>query len=203
MAGRILKQARPVLAARKARSSSTSRWPPRSSTSCAIYDLAKRTGTPLLLQLLAPLQSGNCRHVQRSPGGPGARLRRLQLAMSTLEPGHPDLFYYGIHGMRTAVYDYGPGLQDRQPGENADGRPGGRLSGMTAGWAPSAAFATARWASAPRCSARRESRHPGTSEAMIRSWWKSSSSSRPASPPSTPNKPWKSTPLWKPPTKAN
>ena len=51
-----------------------------------------------------------------------------------LEPHHPDLFWYGIHGVEIAVHDHGPGLQD---GDSRGGRTRSSARGRAAARGPS------------------------------------------------------------------
>ena len=55
----------------------------------------------------------------------------------SLEPHHPDLFWYGIHGVENAVHDHGPGLRLGEPrAHGRHGRGDRRLAGRPRGHVP-------------------------------------------------------------------
>ncbi len=119
-----------------------------------------------------------------------------------LEPHHPDLFWYGIHGVESLFTIMGTGCRkvsrvhtdgtDLAVGVWEDGRIG-TFRGLRA----------ARTATAPRFSATRGSCKAAATTATSRWWSRSSDSSRASSRRSAPTRRSRFTPSWKPPTRAS
>ena len=166
----------------------------------AIFDEARRQGVPCFSSSSLRFSRGiiGMRNDPRVGKVTGCEAR----GPCTLEPHHPDLFWYGIHGVEILFTIMGPGCRtvsrvqtdgtELAVGTWEDGRIG-TFRGLRA--APTATV--------PRFMATRASSPAAAMTATSRWWWRSSSSSRPASLPSVRRKRWRSMPSWKPPMKAN
>ena len=118
------------------------------------------------------------------------------------EEHHPDLFWYGVHGVESLYTVMGTGCVSvsrvRTEGTELvtgvwDGGRVGTFRGIRAGKADYGALA---FGSRGIVSAR------GMAD-MSRCWPRFAHSSGPADPPSRRARPWKSSPSWKPPTRAS
>jgi predicted dehydrogenase len=102
-----LEQALPVIAARKPLFVDK----PAAGTLAdvvALYDAAARTGTPIF-------SSSSLRYMAAAQRARAGELGAVQGAEAyspcPIEPGHPDLFWYGIHGVETLFTAMGPGCE--------------------------------------------------------------------------------------------
>ena len=182
------------------RCSSTSRSPASLADAIAIFDLARETKTPCF-------SSSSLRF------GPGVAAMRHNTKVGDiigcdvygpcdLEEHHPDLFWYGIHGVETLFTIMGTGCQSvsRTQTESTElvvgvwnGGRVGTFRGMRK--APYKYGGTVFGTKGMR---------PSAITAAMSPWWsRSSSSSRPASRPSAPTRRSRSSPSWKPPTRAS
>jgi hypothetical protein len=155
----------------------------------AIFEAARKYGTPVW-------SSSSLRYTEGAQalrnGAIGDILGCDAYSPCSLEPTHPDLYWYGIHGVESLFTVMGTGCESvvrvHAPGTDIAV---GRWSGDR--WARSAASAAARAATAARPSARAASNRSAPTAATARWWLKSSSSSERASRRSANRKRWKST----------
>lgn len=85
----------------------------------AIYDEAKAAGVPVFSS--SALRYGKATQELRK-GSLGKVLRAETISPAPLEPTHPDLFWYGIHGVETLITLMGPGVNNVKRGTTADGK---------------------------------------------------------------------------------
>ena len=167
----------------------------------AIFELAKRADTPCFSSSSLRFSQGHPRHARR-------RARSAQClgcearGPCSLEPHHPDLFWYGIHGVETLFTIMGPGCETVSRADRGH-RFGRGHAGATAGSAPSAGCGPGLMATAPRSLATRGSRQSGGYDGYeplvveIVKFFKT------GKPPVSPQRRSRSTPSWKRPTRAS
>jgi predicted dehydrogenase len=85
----------------------------------AIFDEAKAAGVPVFSS--SALRYGKATQEIRG-GSLGKVLKAEAGSPANLEPTHPDLFWYGIHGMESLVTLMGPGADKVKRGTGADGK---------------------------------------------------------------------------------
>ena len=113
-----LEQARPVLKARKPLYIDK---PMAGSLRDAleIFRLARAAGVPVFSA--SSLRYGKSTQAVRG-GAIGKVLRAETYSPCPLEPHHPDLFWYGIHGVESLFTVLGPGCESVRRGTNAGGK---------------------------------------------------------------------------------
>ena len=114
--------------------SSTSRWPPAWTTPAAIVAAVQGDRDAVLQRVVVPLPPGHRPSCARPP-------RRKATKVQASSPFsklafHPDLYFYGIHGVEALYAVMGPGCVERVPQgrrrggrhhRQVEGRPGRRL----------------------------------------------------------------------------
>ncbi len=85
----------------------------------AIYREAKAAGVPVFSS--SALRYGKVTQEVRN-GSLGKVLHAEAVSPAPLEPTHPDLFWYGIHGVETLVTLMGPGVEKVKRGTTPDGK---------------------------------------------------------------------------------
>ena len=113
-----------------------------------------------------------------------------------LEPHHPDLFWYGIHGVETLYAIMGPGC--KTVAARGAGPRGRRLGRRPRGAFVADGADTARSSTGPRAPV-----SPARSRAASRWWWRLFASSARASRRLPRKRPSKSSLSWRPPTRAS
>jgi predicted dehydrogenase len=117
--GRVhLRQAQPVLAARKPLFVDK---PMAASLADALvmFELARRHRTPIMSS--SALRFGRTTQEVRA-GAVGKVLKAETFCPVLLEPTHPELFWYGIHGIEALFTIMGPGCRRVRHGRTEDGR---------------------------------------------------------------------------------
>jgi hypothetical protein len=85
----------------------------------AIFDEAKAAGVPVFSS--SALRYGKVTQEVRK--GSLGKVERVDASSpAPVEPTHPDLFWYGIHGVETLVTLMGPGIEKVKRGTTADGK---------------------------------------------------------------------------------
>lgn len=84
-----------------------------------IFREAKAAGVPVFTS--SALRYGKATRELRN-GSQGRVLRAETVSPAPLEPTHPDLFWYGIHGVESLVTLMGPGIEKVKRGTTADGK---------------------------------------------------------------------------------
>ena len=108
----------------------------------AIYELSKRYGTPVFSSSALRYAAGVQEVVK---GKVGKILACDAYSPAVMEPNHPDLFWYGIHGVEFLYTVMGPGCVDAEPDEHAGRRRGGGKMVRRPAWnLPRAAVREAR-----------------------------------------------------------
>ena len=161
----------------------------------AILAEAKAAGVPMFSS--SSLRYGE--NTQAARGGAVGRVEKCETSSpASIEPTHPDLFWYGIHGVESLFTVMGTGCQSVvRTTENGKIVVTGKWTGGRVGvFRENKAYVGKVLGE----KGQRLSANP----AAIAHWsWKSSSSSGPVCLPSTPRKHSKSTPSWKRPMRAN
>ena len=85
----------------------------------AIFDEAKAAGVPVFSS--SALRFAKATQEVRN-GSLGKMLQAETISPAHLEPTHPDLFWYGIHGVESLVTLMGPGAEKVKRGATADGK---------------------------------------------------------------------------------
>lgn len=85
----------------------------------AIFEEAKAAGVPVFSS--SALRYAKATQEMRN-GSMGRVLRAETISPAPLEPTHPDLFWYGIHGVESLVTLMGPGAEKVKRGVTADGK---------------------------------------------------------------------------------
>ncbi len=166
----------------------------------AIFDLARETGTPCFSSSSLRFSPGIAARAHDPRLGEVVGCETF--GPCELEAHHPDLFWYGVHGVESLYTIMGTGCESVAR-THTDGRTWPSASGRTAGSGRSAATARRPTSSAGPSSAPRGSPRWATMAGMSRWSSRSSSSSRPASRRSPPRRPSRSSPSWRPPTRAS
>jgi predicted dehydrogenase len=85
----------------------------------AIFDEAKAAGVPVFSS--SALRYGKVTQEVRK-GSIGKVQRAEASSPAPLEPTHPDLFWYGIHGVESLITLLGPGVEKVKRGKTTDGK---------------------------------------------------------------------------------
>ena len=160
-------------------------------------------GRAVLLQLVAPLQPRLLRHARRTRRSGEVLGCDAYSSNAPLEPSHPDLFYYGIHGSELLFTIMGPGCVSvsRTRADDADfvvgvwtGGRVGTLRGIRQGATGFGATVLGTKGIVPAGKFEGYAPLLGRDREVLQD----RQTARPSA-----NKPWKSTPSWRPPTRAN